>query len=60
MQSMADYNLLDVSEMGISDYLRNTRMMAPRWMNENELKAYKIGFNRARELCKSENTQKRK
>lgn len=52
MKSTSDYNLIDCSEMGIADYLKNTRLNVPRWMNQNEAAAYKIGFERAREQCK--------
>lgn len=55
---MNDYNLLDVSEMGIADYLRSTKMIVPKWMNENETRAYKVGFERARSQCKQDRTKK--
>lgn len=55
---MSDYNLLDVSEMGIADYLRSTKMIVPKWMNENETRAYKVGFERARSQCKQDRTKK--
>lgn len=58
MKSMPDYNLLDCSEMGIADHIRNTKMMVPKWMNDTETAAYKVGFNRAKEQCKPDHSKK--
>jgi hypothetical protein len=57
---MDNYNLFEVAVMGTADYLRDTRYSVPKWMNKTEAKAYKIGFERAREQCKSPHMRKRK
>ena len=48
---MTDYNLFDCSVMGIADYFIYTKLIVPKWMNETEGKAYKIGFARAKAMC---------
>lgn len=48
-----DYNLFDCSVMGIADYLLSTVYKVPKWMNDNEARAYKVGFERARNQCKT-------
>ena len=46
-----NYNLMECSVMGIADYLRSTKLKVPQWMNQIEVKAYRIGFERAKKQC---------
>ena len=48
---MNNYDLLECSIMGIADYIYNTSNRAPEWMNKDESKAWKIGYERAKRQC---------
>lgn len=47
-----NFDLIQCAIMGIADYLRNTKLSVPKWMNKVEAKAYKTGFNRAKNMCR--------